>query len=116
MQMIAIPPHAPDIHQIPEHAIGATKTHVTRELNSLKRSVKNLSHSELQRHVREGAAMYTANSWMENMHRLMQCLRLISAPTDQYVSVSHHAERAGETLTTVSRRGTGGNYCYPDFS
>lgn len=117
VQMVAIPPHAPDEHQLPEHAIGTVKGHVTKIVRRTDRPVKDMRHTWLQELVRQGAAKYTADSWRENMHRLMQCLRLISAPTDQWVTVTHHAgESSAKRRRTEKRRGTDGNYCYPDFS
>lgn len=83
MQVVAIPPHAHDLHQIPEHAIGYTKGHITETIKNMDGSVKKLSHADLQQMVREGASKYTANNWMDNMHRLVQCLRLISTPAEQ---------------------------------
>lgn len=117
VQMVAIPPHAHDIHQCPEHAIGATKGFVTNYIRRHVASMKKMSDTELQQLVREGAAQYTAQSWRENMDRLMQCLRLISAPTDEWVTVTHHAgASSAKRRMTEKRRGTDGNYCYPDFS
>lgn len=117
MQMLSIPPHAHDIHQKPEHAIGCGKNFVTEKFRGFNGCVSELTHADVQEWVRQGVKKYTASSWRENVHRLIQCLRVLSSPVDRDVTVTLHAKGAkGKRPAVLVLKGTDGNYCYKRLS
>jgi len=117
MQVLSIPPHAHDIHQMVEHGIGCSKGHVSKELSASTRQLDDMSHGEVQELVVEGARLYCAHSWDANVHRWMQCLRIISTPADQEITVIKRSRtKSGETDEEVLVKGTNGSYCHPAFS
>lgn len=118
MQLLAIPPHAHDIHQPVEHHIGVCKGHVTKILNKADGSVADMSHAAVQHTVIEGAMKFKADSWKRSMHKLVQCLRLISTDQDTEITVTKKRKRAhsDDAEEELRRKGTNGNYSYKDFS
>jgi len=118
MQLLSIPPHAHDIHQMVEHGIGCSKGHTGQELTAKKHSLDSMSHAELQQLVYAGAQKYTAASWDANVHRWIQCLRIISTPADQQITVyKRKMQNNGEIVDEpVDVQGTNGSYCHKTFS
>lgn len=118
MQMLAIPPHAHDIHQAVEHCIGVCKNHVDHVLNKTEVSVAAMSHVALQQMVHDGAMKFTAVSWKGNMHKLFQCLRLVSTSEGNEIKVQKRPrdQVSDDAAAKVARKGTDGNYCYQDYS
>lgn len=118
MQLLAIPPHAHDIHQPVEHCIGVCKGHVTKKLNHEDASLANMSHAAVQQTVIEGAMKFDAHSWQRNMHKLVQCLRILSTDQDTEITVTKKRKRAhgNDVEEELRRKGTNGNYAYKDFS
>ena len=114
MQLLAIPPRGHDIHQCVEHCIGCCKRHTSTALNASKRSLRDLRHADVQKMVIAGARLYTAESWLANLHKLVQCLRVISTPVKVVIPVTK-ISRTGKK-TEVHRSGTGGNYAYRSVS
>lgn len=117
LQLLAIPPRAHDINQGVEHANGCAKGHTTKRLSKMRGSLRDISDAEVQGIVLDGAHKYTASSWLDNTHRLVQCLRLLCTPADTEIEVFKNVQRGGVSVQEpVKRRGTNGNYCYKDFS
>jgi len=75
MQVLTIPPHAHDIHQMVEHAAGCSKAFVQEKLDKYEGSLDRVSHADVQQLVHAGAQRYTAKSFRDNVHRWVQCLR-----------------------------------------
>lgn len=87
------------------------------QLDKYQGSIDNMSHADLQQMVYAGAQRYTASSFRDNVHRWVQCLRIISTPQDETIHVYKHRKQKGQkVLFEEERIGTSGNDCYPDFS
>lgn len=117
MQLQSIPPRAHDINQCVEHANGCAKGYASAQLTKMDGSIKDISDGEVQDIVLQGAHRYTAESWLANTKRLVQCLRILCTPTNVVIDVKKSVVKHGKIeYQTVKRRGTNGNYCYRDFS
>lgn len=115
--MLSIPPHCHDIHQKVEHAIGILKRELQELLNKYEDTLDNILHAQLQQMVYACAMRFTSKIWRDNVHRWVQCMRIIAAPEDQKIIVYKHRKRKGEkSVCEEERCGTNGSYCYPDFS
>jgi hypothetical protein len=109
LQLIRMPPHGHDLHQMIEHSIGITKSFVKREVESLHVKQCQLHVDELLALVSKGAAKFGAEAWDRNLDRLHLCLELVGAERGTY----RQFEYRGSMWTL---EGTAGNYCYMGLS
>lgn len=109
MQIIRMPPHGHDLHQIAEHAIGAAKGHVQRVLRKARAQAVPLTTKLAHDAMMAGAQLYTAESWAENLTRLMTCLDIVAAPKTTTLTV--HYTTKGGTHKKKPVSGTAGGYC-----
>ena len=114
LQILRICPRGHDLHQIVEHAIGCIKSHVYKCLGEINHQFgRPLRTEDARRAVLEGAELYGPVAWSNNLPRLLDCLKLVSA--DWGVEVELEVVEGAVTRTIV-QFGTGGNYCPPKKS
>lgn len=118
LHLLIMPTHGHDLHQIVEHAIGATKGHVNRELGRARALNRRPSTSMCYKAVMDGSELYTKESWDRNLARLQNCLRIVAAPWDKQLTVEFKTvDRWGnEHVRTVTVMGTEGGYCPKQWS
>ena len=114
LQIIKMPPRGHDLHQIVEHAIGAMKSHVYRVLGAAREAGKQLTTALAARAVQEGIKLFTAESWDNNLVRLLECLQIVCAKRDEVVRFERKT-LDGE-VTYVETRGSYGGYCPPGWA
>lgn len=104
LQIIRICPKGHDIHQLPEHGIGAIKGYVARHLKDAAEHGEPLETDVVWDIVRDGTSVFNAKSWDKNLVRLGHALRIIAADSDQVVRFSYPGDTKREVL------GRAGNY------
>lgn len=109
LQIIFMPPHGHDLHQIAEHAIGAAKGHVRGELLNARRQSKRLTTLMAYNAMMEGSELYTGKSWLKNLVRLQHCCRIVAAPCETILEVE--TVNSKNERVTKYVRGTFGGYC-----
>ena len=114
LQIIEMPPRGHDLHQIVEHATGAMKSHVYRVLGAAREAGKQLTTALAARAVQEGIKLFTAESWDNNLVRLLECLQIVCAKRDEVVRFERKT-LDGE-VTYVETRGSYGGYCPPGWA
>lgn len=113
LQLMIMPPRGHDIHQIPEHAIGATKGHVAKELGKLRANNKRLTTGDCYTAVEAGSRLYKKESWEKNLKQLQICLEIVAAPkgTQLKVPVTRKDREGNEIIETRPVYGTAGGFC-----
>jgi hypothetical protein len=109
LQNVQTPPSGHDIHQVPEHAIGTTKAHARRSLAQKRRQGSDMSTGELYEAVCTGSKRFGSLAVDRNLHRMVDCHRIVAADTSERVTVMR-----GKKVVTV--KGTHGGYCYAEMS
>lgn len=79
LQIIRICPKGHDFHQVVEHAIGAMKGHVARNLVGAMEHQEPIESDLVWDLVQDARSLFTADSWKANMVRLNHALRIIAA-------------------------------------
>lgn len=79
LQLVTIPPQGHDAHQIVEHAIGAIKGWVNKQLRKCVREGRKPTQATLHRAVKEGMQRFHAGSLARNIRRLRDCMRVVAA-------------------------------------
>jgi hypothetical protein len=112
LQLIRMPPHGHDLHQIVEHAIGVTKSHAKKKLRELAGLMahQEFSASMIYDAVQNGAKEFGVMAITNNLFRVKQCIKLVAAPAQVPMTV---VDGRGNVMHTV---GTGGHFCAPKFS
>ena len=89
LQIIRICPKGHDFHQIVEHAIGAIKGHVARQLADARTNGEPIETDVLWDVVRDGCSLFTAKSWDANLTRLNHALAIIAAEREEIVRFNY---------------------------
>ena len=79
LQLVTMPPQGHDAHQLVEHAIGAIKGYVKKQLRKCVREGKKPTQATLHRAVKEGMLLYHAGSLARNIRQLRNCMRVVAA-------------------------------------
>lgn len=114
MQIVRMPPHGHDLHQIAEHAIGTGKGHTHTKLSSARANALQLTTKLAHNAMIEGVKLYTKESWASNLDRLMTCLAIVAAPESELLTVSRTTKSGILKQKTV--KGTAGGYCPKQWS
>lgn len=121
LQILRIPPHGHDLHQIVEHAIGVLKHAVHVYLDNYPGIVRSqVVFSDVVTQMEQAMPTYGATAWYKNMHRLKSCLLVVAAPREENVLVTKlrfdAARNSWATVPWKKVSGTAGNYCYMQLS
>lgn len=90
LQLIRMPPHGHDLHQLVEHANGVVKSHVTKKIRALMRRTAGqhiISADDIHLFVQEGKVLFTAESHEKNIRRVFECLKVVVAEKGEKVQV-----------------------------
>lgn len=122
LQCVPIPPRGHDLHQMPEHAIGCIKGNFMRAFKCVDVLMSEYSHYDFQDIVNSGQRLYGADAWRANIKRWYTCCLLVGTPTNRFVDlnsdsmVAEGSSSKGRKRGRHERPGTGGDYCYHDYS
>lgn len=118
LQVLIMPPHGHDLHQLVEHSIGSTKNYVKKVLGKARARNDPPGTKMCYDAVKKGSELYTKDSWAGNFERLQNCLKIVATDREHNVTiVMTHEDRWGhEHVREVVVRGTNGGYCPKQFS
>lgn len=89
LQIIRICPKGHDFHQLVEHAIGAIKGHVSRNLVGAMDHQEPIESDLVWDLVQEAKGLFTDASWNANLVRLNHALRVIAAERSETVRFAY---------------------------